>query len=283
MNMTKNIIQWLKKIFQQETSSTPPYDGVEDSDHVELTRQYVIEAIIRALKPMREAGNMGALILWAHDARVYSILSSDSSIQMLRLALDNAMLHSIGDGEIQVRSEIPEEQVACTAVLDQLLYFSLGCSSCSTTYKVSQCSITIHDRNGSMEKEEYVLENKGNEGMARFYIGRGASTRYNGHYHQNDIVIKTDDSECGIQALNNHVSSAHACIVAERGQFFLKALPSGCRYLKGSPTKIIHDGQVYELTDIYKLQLIHNGDIIELGRKVLLKVRVKCKSGGGLD
>ena len=75
----------------------------------------------------------------------------------------------------------------------------------------------------------------------RWRIGRGqTSNRQDYSFRTNEIVIRTDDPDEEIQALNNHVSSAHADLVYREGRYYLQVLPSGS--VAGSnSTRIIRD------------------------------------------
>lgn len=67
-----------------------------------------------------------------------------------------------------------------------------------------------------------------------------------------------------------HVSSAHADIVFKNGNYYLRAAVGGCRALGGSPTKIVRNENVIEMRNTTLLYLLENGDILELGKNVLL-------------
>ena len=51
-------------------------------------------------------------------------------------------------------------------------------------------------------------------------------------------------------------------------------MPSGCRTSNGSPTKIIRDQEPIELRDSASAYRLKDGDIIELGKSVLLIFKI---------
>ena len=269
--MPNKFITWLKGLIpsrsQNETQQIP-----SSSNHVELTRQHITNTIVNALKPMRDANNIKVLTLWAPDARAYEILSSGDTIEQLRLSLDNALLTTLANRPIHVREGRPKEGAASTLVMKDQLYMTFADPAEGEEQSEGvRCSLSIVDGKGSMEKDAYVLEAR--NGETRFYIGRGATGNRYG-YRQNDIVVKTDDPDKVVQGLNNHVSSSHAVIIAAEGKFFLQVLPGGCRYTNGNPTKVTHNNVTVEIMDINMRRQLHDGDIIELGKKVLLKVSI---------
>ncbi len=69
---------------------------------------------------------------------------------------------------------------------------------------------------------------------------------------------------------NNHVSSTHADIVFKNNRYYIKAAIGGCRAIGGSPTKVVRDEKATELRDTTLLYPLEDGDIIELGKNVLL-------------
>ena len=70
------------------------------------------------------------------------------------------------------------------------------------------------------------------------------------------------------------VSSAHADLVCKDGRFFLQVLPPGCA-IGGNSTRIIRDQKPIELDQPSLSYPLLDGDLIELGRAVLLEFRIR--------
>lgn len=110
--------------------------------------------------------------------------------------------------------------------------------------------------------------------MTRWRIGRGqTSNRPDYSFRANEIVIRTDDPDEDIQALNNHVSSAHADLVYREGRYYLQVLPSGS-VAGNNSTRIIRDQRPIPVEQPGIEYPLRDGDLIELGGSVLLEFRL---------
>ena len=107
----------------------------------------------------------------------------------------------------------------------------------------------------------------------RWRIGRGqTSNRQDYSFRTNEIVIRTDDPDEEIQALNNHVSSAHEDLVYREGRYYLQVLPSGS--VAGSnSTRIIREQRPIPVEQPGIDYPLRDGDLIELGGTVLLEFK----------
>lgn len=130
--------------------------------------------------------------------------------------------------------------------------------------------ISVFSGKGSLAVPAYEIDPSSKK---RYRIGRGdISTRPEYAYRVNDIVIRTEDPDENVQALNNHVSSAHADLVYHDGRFFLQVLPSGCSAGNNS-TRIVRDQFPTSLDQVGVEYPLRDGDLIELGGTVLLEFK----------
>ena len=136
---------------------------------------------------------------------------------------------------------------------------------------VCKAKVSVYWGKGSMNADFYELDPSV---KPRYRIGRGeTSSRPDYSFRVNDIVIRIDDPDAEVQALNNHVSSAHSDMVFRDGHYYLQVLPSGSvsgsnstRIIRNqSPIPVEQPGIDYPLRD---------GDLIELGGSVLLEFRL---------
>ena len=118
-----------------------------------------------------------------------------------------------------------------------------------------------------MMKPSYILDS---DKKKIYHIGRGTASRKGGKYRVNDIVIKDKEADSDLLQCNMHVSSTHADIVFKNNRYYIKAAIGGCRAIGGSPTKVVRDEKATELRDTTFLCPLEDGDIIELGKNVLL-------------
>lgn len=192
----------------------------------------------------------------------------------LKRELANAFLSSIGSSSLCVELKPKSEIIDCLCLIENKVYYKWGkfnnlteTSHPNEQYKRIIASISIFDGNGSLLEDSYILDS---DSKTTYHIGRGKSSRKEGKYRINDIVINDNEVNQELRNLNLHVSSAHADIVFKNGNYYLRAAVGGCRALGGSPTKIVRNENVIEVRDTTLLYLLENGDILELGKNVLL-------------
>lgn len=192
----------------------------------------------------------------------------------LKRELANAFLSSIGSSSLCVELKPKSEIIDCLCLIENKVYYKWGNLKNSTDtslsneqYKRVTATISIFDGNGSLQEDSYILDS---DSKTIYHIGRGKSSRKEGKYRINDIVINDNEVHQELQNLNLHVSSAHADIVFKNGNYYLRAAVGGCRALGGSPTKIVRNENVIEMRNTTLLYLLEDGDILELGKNVLL-------------
>lgn len=192
----------------------------------------------------------------------------------LKRELANAFLSSIGSNSLCVELKPKSEIIDCLCLIENKVYYKWGKLKNSTDtslsneqYKRVTATISIFDGNGSLQEDSYILDS---DSKTIYHIGRGKSSRKEGKYRINDIVINDNEVHQELRNLNLHVSSAHADIVFKNGNYYLRAAVGGCRALGGSPTKIVRNENVIEMRNTTLLYLLEDGDILELGKNVLL-------------
>lgn len=136
----------------------------------------------------------------------------------------------------------------------------------------TKARITVLSGRGSLVKEEYLLDsNEISSKNGHFYnIGVGESPMLaDGSYRINHIAIE-DDIDSPQYDRNRYVSRAHAHIgYAAYGKFLLFVEYGGTRMAQ-KRTRIIRGSEVIELNDIRMPEPLENGDLIELGKSVVL-------------
>ena len=192
----------------------------------------------------------------------------------LKRELTNAFLEKIGSKSLQIILKPKSETEDCISLIDNQVYYKWGKADTSVDdnpkeipYERVVASVSIIEGTGSMMKPSYILDS---DRKKIFHIGRGVTSRKGGKYRVNDIVIKDKESDQYLLGYNSYVSSAHADIVFKNNKFYIKAAIGGCRAIGGSPTKLVRDDKATELRDTSLLYPLKDGDIIELGKNVLL-------------
>ncbi|MDE6338564.1 MAG: hypothetical protein K2K97_02105 [Muribaculaceae bacterium] len=192
----------------------------------------------------------------------------------LRREFRNAFLDKIGSKSLQVLFKPRSEVIGLRPVIEDQVYYQWGKVKPKTEVQPEDiiferriAKISILEGTGSMDQLTYIIDP---DKKKVFHIGRGVSSRKGGRYRINDIVIKDTEADKELMECNRYVSSSHADIVIKENKFYLKAALGGCRATGGSPTKIIRDERAIELRDSQLLYSLEDGDMIELGKCVML-------------
>lgn len=259
---------------------TPDYSADPDIlDNAIDNRDRAVKLIVDTMRSAigTTASALAHLVIWVQvDSPDYDPLAyawaDEKMLEDLRLALDNAMLEAVGAGSITLRFAVKEDIKASRTVVKNALYCSWQIPE-PDTENLYKARISVMPGMGMLEQEHYDLDG---EKKSVYHIGRGHKGMKSETYRINDIVIdETAADEATMQA-NSFVSSAHADIIFRNGRFYLKACPGGCRSTGGSPTKLIHDEKALELSDVNSMHPISHGDMIELGKAVLLLFTTSC-------
>lgn len=248
--------------------------GISPFDNAIDKRDVAIKALLDEFRQATGSSSSALASLYVYvivDREDYDVKkyawADDTMKRNLRLSLDNALLEGIGRNKLEIiliqDSQLPDN---AHEVIANVLFYSF--LTPKAIHKQITGLLTIMDGTGSTEQNLYRLDSANKQ---TFHIGRGAISTKSGSFRRNDIIIRDNDPDKGLQARNNHVSSSHADIVVCDGTFHLKACPGGCRPLGGSCTKIISENGSQELRDTEMKYPLHDGSLIELGRQVILQ------------
>lgn len=261
--------------FTPETGTATADVDTDILDNAIDNRDRAVKLIVDTMKSAigTTASALAHLVIWVQvDSPDYDPLAyawaDDKMLDNLRLALDNAMLEAVGAGSITLRFAVKEDIKASRTVVKNALYCSWQIPEPEThTEGHNNARISLISGSGSLEQEYYILDG---EKKSVYHIGRGHTGQHSGSYRINDIVIENAPADETAMQANSFVSSAHADIIYRNSRFYLKACPGGCRSTGGSPTKLIHNEKALELSDVHSMHPINHGDMIELGKSVLL-------------
>jgi len=210
------------------------------------------------------------IIFWVTDQTNQSVMRNRDFNEWLCLVFEEEGLHNIAKAKMQYEFKEPRENNNFHKAIDGLYIEIRNLEDLVLDNISGKARITSVSGLGTLAKINYTLDATK---KTTFYIGRGKNSNYN-PCHINDIVIKEDETDFEQKERNMYVSSEHAAVFYERNTFFLRALPGGCRSSGGSSTKLIHSGKKDELDNMNTGLLLHDGDYIELGKKVILKFEI---------
>lgn len=193
----------------------------------------------------------------------------------LRRALSDAFLDRIGSKSLKIELRPKPDGPDCISLIDNRIYYTWSKPEAAAElkkkddvpYQRASAYISVVKGTGSLAQAVYELDT---DSRTSWHIGRGVTARKGGKYRINDIVVKDTESNPDLMECNGHVSSAHADIIYKNNRFYLRAAIGGCRACGGSPTKLVRDEQAVELRDTSIVYPLADGDMLELGKKVLL-------------
>lgn len=250
---------------EKEATSSPR----QEAGHVVQVQEDVLDALVRDLGALRGKSDVQGIQLWVADSVTAQAIQGKEFNARLRLRLDDAGLEELGRGTIAVRREAaPAGARSLAHGVSLTVGDDEGAAAPQATGRLVVSEVAGH---GTLACPRYVLDS----GVkSEWHVGRGAQSSRNPH-RTNDVVVRDDDDEAVMRQFNAFVSSEQATIVAVAGRFFLQAMPAGCRDAGGCATKIISGEHVRELTDVSRRYRLSDGDLIELGTKVLLAVSLE--------
>ncbi len=264
------MFDWLKKLFasyepeeetkkQQETVQTPaendtPTEKPLEDNSFDL-QEHIIDGVVKALRPLRGMKNLSGISVFSEDPYCLAVMRNDEFARELALAFDNADMASFGLRKVAVIDTLPHDRSHLITAVDGKVYVSIA-KQAEKIYHTTARLTPLKE--GTLEKTEYLLDS---QTKTTYHIGRGRQSSRN-TLRFNDIVINDDHAT---------VSSEQADIIHRNGSFHLKACKGGCRAEGGSATKILTGDSAKELMDTISMVRLHHGNIIELGKDVLIK------------
>lgn len=251
-----------------ETGETLPSRDITDNP-TDRTHQ-LIDNIVNAMR--RADKSCASFTVWAVSDYYASIIGTSEFEHQLRTALDNADLTICGGGSIIMRHAVPSDDDKPVDVMASKVFVTTVSKAADIQADTRVTArITVLEGTGTLEQPEYLLDS---DLKKNYHIGRGKAVRRSDSFRRNDIVIVDNEPDEILDALNKHVSGSQADIVFCNSFFGLRAMKSGCRSEGGVATKILRENSVTELTDSNRIHRLENGDMIELGKSVVLQFDV---------
>ena len=254
-----------------QSKAVPPVIG----DNVIDTREKLADMIVEALTPSRGISQDTAINMTFYVVDPLIVLAMKEDFEdTLRAKLENNGLSAFANGVFTIANGAAP-QVGTILVFEGfhiLLDRNANNKGQKTSLGDAVAVLTIVGNMGSLHDRQYELDSSQ---KTLFQIGRGAVVRRSGMYRVNDVIIKDDETDSKLAAINNCVSSMQADILWKNGAFYLRAMPSGCRPEGGSSTKIIRDSKALELRNSRIDVLLYDNDMIEFGGELLLSFHLK--------
>lgn len=256
---------------EEASKQTPPPQQEINTDSAPEIRATVVQNTNKLLKNLLGKDDFTGTVFYVESSSLNLILDKTFEDQ-LRLMFDNSGFNSLANGTLKIYSNKKAEPTATDVYMNKV-FVELLTAKTSVDVPSQKAKVSVAYNKGSLKQAEYLIDTAAG-GKTVYKIGRGDFSTKNGVPRQNDIVINDAEPDAALADLNKYVSSSHANIELTNGNFYLHAMISGIS--GGNATKIIREGSPnpIKLETDKTLYPLKNGDIIELGRSVMLKFEI---------
>ena len=265
-----------KQETEEHVQKTAPSEGdkpkAEPSieEREELLKR-VLDMVVMRLENV-ESCTEKKLVLWLDtDQLTYNAYDTNQYKQRILSGLLNECDAKFN--EVAFTLGRPIEELRCTPVGRSGKVFLQVLDAPSDKQAVSRkAAISIFGNAGSLKKEKYLLSSDElrEKRIPAYNIGAGEFPQVPTGYRENHIAID-DDPNSPLAVKNKFVSRMHAHIgFSETIGFFLQVERDGTR-LMGKRTRIFRGDQIIELDNPQVKEPLQDGDMIELGKAVVLR------------
>lgn len=251
----------------------------DESDDVENTVIHNIDSIERKHKLMRLVADVLAntykgqtchfedkiLTIWIQDSLFFDLVNNDEFKEQLSSLLIDELDCAFASIIISSKA-LPEGQ--CFPEIVPRIYLQVEKKDVNTKKAV----ISVVSDNGSLLQPEYVLDSEMllASSLRGYNIGAGKQHLIEGYGFRENHIIIDDDVNSPQYEKNRYVSRAHARIIYSVEEGFLLYAERGGTRMVGKRTRIIRGNDKIELDNVMLPEPLQDGDIIELGKSVLL-------------
>lgn len=249
-------------------------DSQEKEEHIE-SREALIRNVISTLQKAIEYKDTTVgkkLVIWlACDKVTFENYDTEQCKQQVLIALVNEC--GYGFDEIAFSIGVPAEELHATRIgQNNLEYLQILARESFTEVKVCKAIISIFGGAGSLLQEQYLLssDDMKKKVITSYNIGSGQFPQIPTGYRENHIAID-DNPNSPMAEKNKYVSRMHAHIgFSEKFGFYLQVEKDGTR-LMGKRTRIFRGEEKIECDNPQAKIPLHTGDLIELGKAVVLR------------
>lgn len=248
--------------------------AVQDTDNAFDNSNRIIEAVVRHLRPLAGISGNTELHFWLDEAAgpiLPMLIDNDDFRLALSAELYEQCLESFAKKPFVVHTEPMPEGLQRKFDVQNGLTMTLGPVPDSVRHEslttVQSAWLRLIDGHGNALQPDMQLIPAQNKN--RWKIGRGSEHIGSSSIRRNDYVVNDLDPE----GSGGAVSRAHCDIIYRDGNFYIQACPGGCRLEGGAATKICRasSDRIEELHSSTLQRVLQPGDIIELGRSVMIR------------
>ena len=255
---------------QQEKPQAQPRKTL---DNKELLLRRVITTLSEKIEYAADI-NGKKLVIWldCDDELEFLSYNTDSYRQQMLSTLVNE--RGFGFEQVMFKMGKPTAELHATKVKDNdFEYLQLVEKEIVQEHKIAcKAEISIYGGAGSLKEEKYILssEDMKEKMITAYNIGAGQFPKIPTGYRENHIAID-DDPNSSMREKNKYVSRMHAHIgYSEKYGFYFQVEQDGTR-LVGKRTRIFRGAEKIECDNPQARIPLQSGDLIELGKAVVLR------------
>ena len=246
---------------------------VESKEHLRCS---IVSTLTKRIED-RESTNGKELVIWLDcDQMTFMAYDTEAYKQQVLSALSNE--RGFGFELVSFCIGKPAEELHATRIGNNSHEQMQIKEPCVATEQTVACNATvsIFGNAGSLLQERYILssEEMKQKMLPAYNIGAGQFPVIPNGYRENHIAID-DNPNSPMCAKNQYVSRMHAHIgFSDKYGFYLQVEPDGTR-LMGKRTRIFRGEEKIECDNPHVKVPMHNGDMIELGKAVVLRFELQ--------
>ena len=258
----------------EETDAPKTEPSLEKKSQLE-NKDDLIKSVVKVLDELiedKESSCGMKLVLWLKtDALRFKNYANEQYCHRLLTALVNEHGYSFEDVSFSLGT--PADELHATCIGDNELEYLQVIENVIMPKTLScKASINIYDEAGSLLQEQYILssEEMKKKLISAYNIGAGRFPKVPTGYRENHIAID-DNPQSPYVEKNKYVSRMHAHIgFSDTVGFYLQVEKDGTR-LMGKRTRIFRGEEKIECDNPKAKIPLENGDLIELGKAVVLQ------------
>lgn len=261
-----------------ETKSQPDEKSKPQLESKDNLLRSVVATLGRVIEDKESSEGMKLVIWLETDALRFKNYANEQYCHRFITALVNE--HGYSFEEVSFSLGTPEEELHATRIGDnELEHLQVVENIVKPTTTSCKAIITIFGGAGSLLQEKYTLssDHMKERMISAYNIGAGQFPKVPTGYRENHIAID-DNPQSPMIEKNKYVSRMHAHIgYSDTFGFYLQVEKDGTRLL-GKRTRIFRGEERIECDNPQAKIPLQDGDLIELGKAVVLKyVQIKDK------
>lgn len=245
----------------------------DEASNAFQTENIVINGITNRLnsiyKGKQDSFDQKILVIWTTDNLLFTIINNEEFRAKLSTTLNEENGYEFANIKANLSNSSRDIQ-HCTKI-SEAIYIQIEENSIQTPI-ARKARIRALQENGSLLQPEYILDSDTliNTNQHFYNIGAGEFPDTRGQGHRKNHIAIDDRTDSPQYNNNKYVSRAHARIGFLPQEGFCLYVETGGSRLAGKRTRIFRGEKIIEVENTIIPIPLQNGDLIELGKHVIL-------------